>query len=194
MNPPEQPITVSQIVAYNFKRARIWRGWSQRETADALASHVGTTLGQARISQIELSVTDIQRPWRTKVDDLIAFSRTFGLPIEWFLQPPDELADRPIRTHRGVTAITARELAATFAPPAEIDTAIAAGPQWYRTNPLAAALADGLATLTPNRVVTIVFTGTTTSQLQTARLDVDQGHAAAAAASPAASVASASVS
>ena len=44
---------LNEIVAYNFRRARELRGWTQQETAQRLERFVGVRLRQAGVSAIE---------------------------------------------------------------------------------------------------------------------------------------------
>jgi hypothetical protein len=43
---PEVPLywgmTPNQVVAYNLNQARVWKGWTQEQAADALAPFVGS--------------------------------------------------------------------------------------------------------------------------------------------------------
>lgn len=84
-------LTPNQVVAYNLARARLFRGWTQEQAAEALAPYLGTKWSVANFSAIERSV-DGGRIRQFTADDLFAFSRAFGVPIGFFLTPP---ADDP---------------------------------------------------------------------------------------------------
>jgi hypothetical protein len=85
---PEHPrLTVHQVVAYNFRRAREALGWTQAETGDRLAPHLGLRLNQAGVSAIERTY-DGDRPRNIDVAEIVAYARCFGLPVAWFLIPP----------------------------------------------------------------------------------------------------------
>ena len=80
-------LTPNQVVAYNLPRARMVRGWTQEQAAEALAPCLGTKWSVANFSAIERSV-DGGRIRQFTADDLFAFSRAFRLPIGFFLTPP----------------------------------------------------------------------------------------------------------
>ena len=48
--------TVNQVIASNVAKARMLRGWTQQEAAEALAPHLGTKMSTASFSAIERSV------------------------------------------------------------------------------------------------------------------------------------------
>jgi len=80
-------LTPNQVVAYNLARARLFRGWTQEQAAEALAPYLGTRWSVANFSVIERSV-DGGRIRQFTADDLFAFSRAFRVPIGFFLTPP----------------------------------------------------------------------------------------------------------
>ncbi len=80
-------LTPNQVVAYNLPRARMIRGWTQEQAAEALAPYLGTRWSVANFSAIERSV-DGGRIRQFTADDLVALSRGFDLPIGFFLTPP----------------------------------------------------------------------------------------------------------
>ncbi len=80
-------LTPNQVVAYNLPRARLVRGWTQEQAAEALAPFLGTRWSVANFSAIERSV-DGGRIRQFTADDLVALSRGFDLPIGFFLTPP----------------------------------------------------------------------------------------------------------
>ena len=82
-------LTPNQVVAYNLPRARLVRGWTQEQAADALTPFLGTKWSVANFSAIERSV-DGGRIRQFTADDLFAFSRAFRLPIGFFLTPPGD--------------------------------------------------------------------------------------------------------
>jgi transcriptional regulator with XRE-family HTH domain len=82
-------LTPNQVVAYNLPRARLVRGWTQEQAAEALAPYLGTRWSVANFSAIERSV-DGNRIRQFTADDLLALSRGFDLPIGFFLTPPVE--------------------------------------------------------------------------------------------------------
>jgi len=80
------------VVAYNFGAARELRGWTQDETARRLAPYLGQVLPKAFISSIERSVEG-GRTRLFNAAELVAFARTFDLPLVWFLLPPPAAGD-----------------------------------------------------------------------------------------------------
>lgn len=82
------PLTPNQLVAYNLRRARELRGWSQEQAITALTPFVGARWSKAVYSAAERSVTGVRRR-NFDADDLLAFARAFKLPITYFLLPPD---------------------------------------------------------------------------------------------------------
>lgn len=79
--------TVNQVIASNVAKARMLRGWTQQEAADALAPYLGTKMSTASFSAIERSV-DGGRVREFDADEVFAFARGFDLPIGWFFTPP----------------------------------------------------------------------------------------------------------
>jgi len=85
---PEHPkLSVHQVVAYNFRRARESLGWTQAETGERLAPYLGLRLNQAGVSAIEKTY-DSDRRRNIDVAEVVAFARCFELPITWFFVPP----------------------------------------------------------------------------------------------------------
>src|SRR3990170_9315 len=86
----EAALTPNQIVAYNLARARMLKRWTQEDAGKHLAAYLGPAWRKkATVSAAERSVDAGKKVIRQfTADDLLAFSRTFGLPIAWFLMPP----------------------------------------------------------------------------------------------------------
>lgn len=90
--------TPNQVVAYNLRRARVLRGWSQEETAIRLEEHLGVRWSNASYSVAERSTDRPERIRNFTADEIVAFARTFRLPVTWFFFPPDvEQADQSLR-------------------------------------------------------------------------------------------------
>ena len=100
---PEAALDANQIVAWNFRAARELRGWTQEECAVHLAAHLGHQLPKASISAIERSVESDRRR-EFDAAELVAFARTFDLPVVWFLLPPPELAGHRLADGERATA------------------------------------------------------------------------------------------
>lgn len=88
--PKKRTLTPNQVVAYNLRRARELRGWTQQEAADALAPF-GFRWSSAAFSAAERSVAG-GRVRQFNADELLAFAEVFQLPVGWFFLPP---ADDP---------------------------------------------------------------------------------------------------
>jgi transcriptional regulator with XRE-family HTH domain len=82
-------VNLNEIVAYNFRRARELRGWTQEEAAIRLEPFLGVRLKQAAISGIEGAFGGVKRR-EFDAQELLAFACGFDLPIVWFLLPPPE--------------------------------------------------------------------------------------------------------
>jgi transcriptional regulator with XRE-family HTH domain len=89
--------TPNQIVAHNIARARILRGWTQDQAAEACAPYLGVRLSPASWSAMERSV-DGGRIREITADELVAFARAFDLPIGFFLTPPSAWDNHVVAT------------------------------------------------------------------------------------------------
>lgn len=100
-----QRYTPNQVVAYNLRRARELRGWSQKEAAERLGPHLGTLWSSASYSLAERSTDRPDRIRNFTADEIVAFCLAFRLPIAWFFMPPDADADGrlPLIAPPGVT-------------------------------------------------------------------------------------------
>lgn len=99
----EEPvkITPNQIVAFNLTEARRLRGWTQEEAAAELEPFVGARWSKATFSSAERSI-DGRRVRQFTADEIVAFSRCFGVPIGFFFMPP-----RPTQSETPVRFATA---------------------------------------------------------------------------------------
>ncbi|MGH9271630.1 MAG: hypothetical protein ACRDZ2_10195 [Ilumatobacteraceae bacterium] len=80
-------LTVHQVVAHNFTRARQAAGWTQVETSERLEPFLGYRLNQAGVSAIEKTY-DSERRRNIDAAEIVAFARCFNRPIGWFFLPP----------------------------------------------------------------------------------------------------------
>lgn len=78
---------LNEIVAYNVRRARELRGWTQEEAAIALEPLLGQRLPQASISAMERAYEG-ERRREFDAHELLAFALAFDLPLFWFFLPP----------------------------------------------------------------------------------------------------------
>lgn len=81
------PITLDQVVAYNLRRARQQRSWTQAEAAEQLEPFLGERWSSAVFSAAERSY-ESSRIREFTASHVLAFSRGFDLPIPWFFEPP----------------------------------------------------------------------------------------------------------
>lgn len=95
--PEPEAISVHQVVAYNFRRAREEKGWTQDQTSDELAPYLGYKLKQAGVSAIEKTF-DSERKRNLDVGEVAAFARCFDLPLAWFFTPPPAMTSLPLVT------------------------------------------------------------------------------------------------
>ena len=85
-------LTVHQIVAYNFRRAREEAGWTQTQTSERLEPYLGYRLNQAGVSAIEKTF-DSERRRNIDVAEVVGFARCFRLPVSWFFVPPADMGE-----------------------------------------------------------------------------------------------------
>lgn len=81
-------MTPNQRVAYNLRRARKLRGWTQAEAAEKLEPYLGRRWSKASFSIAECSTDNGHRVRRFGADEIVAFAEGFDLPITWFLDEP----------------------------------------------------------------------------------------------------------
>lgn len=91
----QAPITVHQVVAYNFRRIREMYGWTQSYASQRLEPFLGYKLRQAGVSAIERTL-DGDRTRNLDVSEVIAFAQCFQVHLGWFFMPPPDMVDRPI--------------------------------------------------------------------------------------------------
>jgi hypothetical protein len=85
-----QALTPNQIVAFNLRRVRKEREWTQEEAAKALKPYLGVEWSSAQFSVAERwNPKPGQKTRQFGVDDLIAFSLSFEAYLWQFLSPPD---------------------------------------------------------------------------------------------------------
>lgn len=80
--------TLNQVIAYNLKKAREAKGWTQKEAAKKLVPYLGKTWTDAAWSAAEASVKG-ERIRKFDADEILAIARTFRLPLHFFFLPPD---------------------------------------------------------------------------------------------------------
>lgn len=83
MNPEEAP----RNIAYNVRRLRRARGWTQEQAAEAVHSLGGPLWSKAAWSSIERSAeTDRVRAFTA--EEIVYFAETFEVPIAELFAPP----------------------------------------------------------------------------------------------------------
>lgn len=118
----ERLVTPNEIVAYNLRRARDLRGWTQEAAAERLEPWLGVRWTGPSFSVAERSTPKPgQKVRQFGVDDLIAFARAFELPVGFFLVAPAEAGvvrlpgqGLPIDAYRSLVSdpsVVAREVA-----------------------------------------------------------------------------------
>src|SRR3954451_16527294 len=80
-------LTPNQVVAFNLRRARLQRGWTQEQAALELEPFLGERWSKVTFSAAERSAAG-GRGRRFDADGLVAFALAFDLPVAWFLTPP----------------------------------------------------------------------------------------------------------
>jgi len=96
---------LNEIVAYNIRRARELRGWTQEEAAARLAPFLGQLLPQASISALERAYGG-ERRREFDAQEILAFACGFDLPLVWFFLPPPEDHRRLKAASESVTELT----------------------------------------------------------------------------------------
>jgi hypothetical protein len=86
--PTSVGLTGNQLVSYNLRRARLLRRWTQEEAADVLERHLGERWSASSFSVAENACQPGRRRREFTADELLAFTLTFDLPLEWFFLPP----------------------------------------------------------------------------------------------------------
>jgi hypothetical protein len=81
-------LTPNQVVAYNLRRARRRRQWTQAEAAEELEPYLGERWSVATVSAAEQSFEG-KRIRQFDADVVAAFSLAFGFPVAWFFVPPE---------------------------------------------------------------------------------------------------------
>jgi hypothetical protein len=91
---PYLGLTPNQIVAFNLAQARLWKGWTQDQAAEALEPFLGKRWSKASVSQAERSIAG-KFVRNFDADEIVAFARAFELPVGWFFMPPPPWSDQP---------------------------------------------------------------------------------------------------
>jgi transcriptional regulator with XRE-family HTH domain len=81
-------LTVNQVVAYNLRRAREERGWTQDEAAERLEHYLQERWSRATFSRAERTIDVGARVREFTANEIVAFAVTFGVPLTWFFVPP----------------------------------------------------------------------------------------------------------
>jgi hypothetical protein len=80
-------LTVNQVVAFNLRRARDEKGWTQSEAAVQLAPFLGDFWSRQRFSAAERAYSgETERGF--SIDEVLAFARGFSFSVGYFLTPP----------------------------------------------------------------------------------------------------------
>ena len=96
-------LSANQVVAYNLAQARMWRSWTQEQSAEAIEPYLGVRWSKGSVSQAERSV-DGNFIRNFSADEIVAFAQAFELPITWFFMPPG-----PVTQSGGHALLVARD-------------------------------------------------------------------------------------
>ena len=105
---PARRITLDQVVAYNLRRARQLRDWTQNHAAERLEPCLGERWSSAVFSAAERSYEGT-RVREFTASHVLAFSLGFELPITWFYEPP--AADVQVHARGSDRVISGEDLA-----------------------------------------------------------------------------------
>src|SRR6266542_1271519 len=86
-----KPMTPNQLVAFNLRRARELRGWTQEEAAERLEPYLGIRWSKGTFSAAETSAKG-GRVRLFNADEIAALSLAFDLPLTWWFLPPRRAA------------------------------------------------------------------------------------------------------
>jgi transcriptional regulator with XRE-family HTH domain len=79
----------NRTVAYNLRRARELHHWSQEQAAERISAHRPKPWTKQAVWTAEKSFTaEPRRVRKFDADELIAFTRAFGVPLGFFFLPP----------------------------------------------------------------------------------------------------------
>jgi hypothetical protein len=92
MNKSTKAISANQLVAHNLRRAResyLGTGATQEQAAVLLEEFLGERWSKTSWSNAERSaVTEYAREF--SANEILAFARTFSVPVSYFFEPPDD--------------------------------------------------------------------------------------------------------
>lgn len=100
------PPTINRVVSYNVRRARVAQGKTQEQAARSLGVQTGRPWSKASYSAAERAAHGGRvKEW--SANELVALAITFGLPVSYFLLPPEEDAkDVPPEWAEGTSIYT----------------------------------------------------------------------------------------
>lgn len=78
--------SANRLVAYNLRRVRARRGWTQKEAAERVSRHLSNGWSRSVYSVAEGSATG-QRVRQFDADELAALAAAFDVPVWWFFLP-----------------------------------------------------------------------------------------------------------
>jgi hypothetical protein len=81
----------NQVVAYNLRRARTERGWTQEQAAVVIEDYLGERWQKASFSVAERSAVDTTRTRKFDANDIVAIAAAFQKPLAWFFRLPDDI-------------------------------------------------------------------------------------------------------
>lgn len=93
--PSSEPWDASQVVAYRLLRARVMRGKTQAWAAERLSEFTDTKWTAASLSLAESGSRSRKRLRLFTANELVAFARTYNLPVYYFFIPPPDVEAGP---------------------------------------------------------------------------------------------------
>jgi hypothetical protein len=87
-DPSDEPWDASQVVAYRLQRAREMRDRTQAWAAERISRFTDTNWTAATLSLAESGSRSTKRLRSFTAKELVAFARTYDLPVYYFFIPP----------------------------------------------------------------------------------------------------------
>lgn len=94
-DPDDAPWDASQVVAYRLQRARELRGKTQVWAAERISEFTDSNWTAATLSLAESGSRSKKRLRAFTANELVAFARTYNLPIYYFFIPPSGVEAGP---------------------------------------------------------------------------------------------------
>jgi transcriptional regulator with XRE-family HTH domain len=86
-NKEKLTLPINAVVAYNLRRARESKGWSQDQATGAVGLYLGLKWSRQMLSAAERAY-DGKSNRQFSINEIFAFARGFGVPVAYFYEPP----------------------------------------------------------------------------------------------------------